>query len=161
MHDAPGVSRGDRIRFRWSHGTASKSDFGSPRIDTSYRLCAFQYAAGPTSIDLVPFVRARIDASAACSTDACWVERQHGWKLQSRTGAPDGVTRVVLSEGRGSGRARIDVKAVGPSLAMPALPRPDPPPVIAQLHSSDGKCWGASFSIWLRNTDHDFGARSD
>jgi uncharacterized delta-60 repeat protein len=160
MHDAPGTSRGDRIRFRWSHGTASKSDFGAPRTDTSYRFCAFQYAAGPTSIELTPFVRARVDASSTCTADGCWIERQHGWKLQSRTGAPDGIAQLVLSEGRGSGRARIDVKAAGPSLLMPTLPRPDPRPVIAQLHSSDGKCWGASFSTWLRNSEHDFNARS-
>jgi uncharacterized delta-60 repeat protein len=158
--DAPGTGRGDRLRFRWSHGDATKADFGSPVSGTSYRLCAFQLALSPAgSFDVV--FGAQIAAAETCTTSACWRERARGWKFRSGSGDPDGVVRLVLNEGQRAGMSRIDVKGVGPALTVPSLPIAATSPLYVQLHSSDGRCWGAHFQQFTRNTAVAFDARSD
>jgi hypothetical protein len=157
--DAPGTGRGDRFRFRWSHGDSTKAEFGSPVSGTSYRLCAYRLALSATGFDVA--FGARIAAAETCTTSACWKERTRGWKFRSGSGDPDGVVRLVLSEGHRAGMSRIDVKGVGPALTVPSLPITVTSPLYVQLHSSDGRCWGANFQQFTRNTAVAFYARSD
>jgi uncharacterized delta-60 repeat protein len=160
MFDVPGRTRARLFRFRWSHGTATKSDFGEPISGTSYRFCAWTFTpTDPPQGHTVLGVR--IEAGSDCSESGCWTEREHGWKFHSRTGTPDGATRLLLSEGRLPGNARIDLKGVGPALALPALPLdPVSPQVFVQLDSSDGQCWGADLSEIVSNTSRHYYARS-
>ena len=159
--DAPGVGRGDRLRFRWSHGDATKAEFGSPTSSTSYLFCAFRLDFLPGGFQFEPVLRARIAAAETCTPSACWKERARGWRFRSGSGDPDGVVRLVLSEGQRAGMSRIDLKGVGPALTVPSLPMTIGNPLYVQLHSSDGRCWGAGFHQFTRNTTVSFDARSD
>ena len=153
--DVPGSTPGHHVRFHWSHGDATKSDFGKPGAGTSYRFCVFRSDIGtilPTRIG------ARIEGSASCTASGCWRERVHGWKFRS-TGTPDGIVRLSLSEGARTGLGRIDLKGVGPALHLPTLPFPFGL-LHVQVHSSDGRCWDANFYDFTRNTPVSFYARS-
>jgi hypothetical protein len=74
------------------------------------------------------------------------------------------ASRRPLSDhapGRRRGQARIDVRAKGNKLTMPALPLTAP--VVVELRKLDGSppCWGAEHSTVEKNTARHFVARGD
>jgi hypothetical protein len=80
-----------------------------------------------------------------------------GWAFKSKTGAPDGITGVILKSGAAH-KAKVQVKAKG-NRAFPAgLPFP---PVVAQFKSSAGKYFGATFSRPSVVSTTEFKAKSD
>ena len=109
-----------------------------------------------------PVLDAAISGDANCADGTCWQSLAWGLKFRSSTGAPDGVTAAKLRPGLPE-KSKFQVKAKGEHLATPALPLEADPLVTAQIRTSDGKCWGATFSTFgIRdNTPIRFRAKSD
>jgi hypothetical protein len=134
----------DLVQLEWAKGPAVPgTDFGAPGAGTLYELCVYDGTDGVA-------YRGRPVGE--------WTALPAGWKFRSVSGAPDGITGLLLREGVASGRARVQAKAKG-LLALAALPLSSG--VAAQLRTSDGKCWGASFSMPRRNDAARFRAKSD
>src|SRR4029077_10784632 len=83
------------------------------------------------------------------------------WRFKSTTGAPDGVTGVTLKAATVPHAAKIQVKAKGNPAFPTGLPLPTTPGVVAQLKTSLGTCWGATFSAPTVDTATEFKATSD
>jgi photosystem II stability/assembly factor-like uncharacterized protein len=145
----------DRVKFKWSKGPAVPlGDFGAPNGATTYELCVYDTTpSGPT-------LAYRGRPQPPCTMSPCWKQLSAGWKFKS-SGGPDGISDVLLRAGSTVGKARIQVKAKGDPLALPTPPLAKSPSVVAQLRTSDGACWGATFSTATKNDSHQFTARSD
>jgi photosystem II stability/assembly factor-like uncharacterized protein len=151
--DRTGTGR-DQVTFKWAKGPAiAKPAFGDPNGTTAFALCVYDGAVGG---DVLVY---RGRPGPPCSKSPCWTDVSTGWRFKS-PGGTDGVTRVVLKSGT-DGRAKIQVKAKGAPLAVGPLPLASTPSVSAELRSSDGACWGATFSTALKNSSDRFSARSD
>jgi CSLREA domain-containing protein len=147
----PGETLHDLIQLKWAKGPAVPgADFGAPGNGTLYELCVYVGAS----------VAYRGQPVGDCGAEPCWTALPTGWRFQSASGVPDGITGVVLREGLAPGQARVQVKAKG-ALALAPLPLEMSPGVVAQLRTSEGKCWGASFSTARRNDASQFQAKSD
>jgi hypothetical protein len=121
----------DSLEWRWLHGTAtSYFDYGTPLTTTEYALCI--YDANGLVLD------------ANVPTGSAWETGLRGFAYKSRTGTPDGVTRIQLRIGA-DGKAKILVRGKGGSLSMPVLSALAQP-LRMQLRSSDGPCWEALYS---------------
>ena len=66
-----------------------------------------------------------------------------------------------LRQGLLPGKAKVQLKLKGSSFVAPALPLGADPRVTAEVRTSDGQCFGASFSTADRNDAQQFKARSD
>jgi hypothetical protein len=151
--DRPGTGV-DRVKFKWARGPAiTAADFGTPNGGTTYTLCVWDHTASGT------IVAYRGRALPPCTTSPCWKLLTSGWKLKS-PGGPDGITDVVLRSGL-TGKAKLQVKAKGAPLSLPALPLARSPSVVAEVRTSDGACWGAVFSTAAKNDGRQFSAKSD
>jgi hypothetical protein len=145
----------DKVTFKWKKGPAvALGDFGMPLGGTSYELCIYDEAGG------VPFNAYQGRPSGMCGTAPCWTSSSTGWKFKSKTGAPDGITNVVLKAGA-AGKAKVQVSAGKLDLALSPFPLQKSPRVVAPVRSSTGQCWGASFSTATKNTTTKFTAKSD
>ncbi len=142
------------MKFKFAKGPPiGLADFGAPNDDTAYALCLYdETSSGPT-------LAYRGRPLPPCDTSPCWTALSTGWKLES-PGGPDGITRVLLKGGL-MGKARLQVKAQRAGLALPSLPLVKSPSVVAELRTSDGACWGATFSSPTKNDAIQFNARSD
>ena len=69
--------------------------------------------------------------------------------LHSEAFGPAGTRKVVLKAGA-AGRSRIQVRAQGERLALPALPFGQEPTLTVQLRSSAGPCWEATYTAPAR-----------
>ncbi len=141
----------DQVKLKWGKGpVVPKADFGAPGTTTAYQLCVYQGAG--------TLVYAGRPDGGLCGAVPCWKALSTGWKFTSKTGAPDGVTGVKLKEGLAPLKAKLQVKAKG-DLALATLPLA--PNVVAQLRTSDGRCWGATFSAPKKNDAKQFSAKSN
>jgi hypothetical protein len=144
----------DQVKFKWAKGPAvTKPALGAPNDTTAYALCVYDGTASGT----VLAYRGR--PLPPCKSSPCWVERATGWKFKSPGGA-DGVTGVDLKSDV-AGKARLQLTTKAPSLALPTFPLTKSPSVVAELRTSDGACWGATFSSALRSDAERFTAKSD
>jgi len=144
----------DRVTFKWAKGPAvAKPAFGAPNGATAYALCIYDRTPGG---DVMAY---RGRPLPPCTTSPCWTDVPTGWKFKS-PGGPDGITNVVLKSGV-AGRAKLQVKGKGAPLVLGPLPYTKSPSVVAEVRTSDGACWGATFSSALKNTSERFTARSD
>jgi hypothetical protein len=77
----------------------------------------------------------------------------------STTGAPDGITSVMLKGATLPLRAKVQVNAkANPAFSLPPQQSPS---VFAQFRTSLGACWGATFSTPTINSATEFKAKSD
>jgi cysteine-rich repeat protein len=161
----PTVSDGARIRidartrtlgWAWASGAATNmADFGDPRHSTGYAVCVF--GDRPDT----PLVAAVANFGRSCAGNrGCWRRSKKGFRYRSSSRRPDGLSAITLRAG-GAGKARIDVRAKGNKLTMPALPLTAP--VVVELRKLDGSppCWGAEHSTVEKNTARHFVARGD
>ncbi len=136
----------DRLTWAWVKGDATQvDDFGDPTTGTSYRLCAYDETAGVPSLVL----STGIAAGGTCGGTACWRATRDGFRYRDPNAAAEGVRKVVLKAGA-AGRSRIQVRAQGERLALPALPFRQEPKLTVQLRSSAGPCWEAAYTAPAR-----------
>jgi acyl-homoserine lactone acylase PvdQ len=146
----------DRLQWKWGKGAATaKSAFGSPTVDTDYRLCIYD---GQDSL----LSHASAPAGGNCNAKSpkpCWRENAGGFRYVDRDLTPDGVQQLILRAGV-AGKAKITFKGRGPTLQTPALPIAHLP-VKVQLTNTVGECWDATYSTTLKNQTGTFKAKSD
>jgi hypothetical protein len=79
--------------------------------------------------------------------------------FKNKSGAPDGITAVTLKAGMPlKGKVRVTGKGSAFSVGLPLQTGPG---VVAQFKTSNGECWGASFSAPTINTATEFKGKSD
>jgi hypothetical protein len=143
-----------RAQFKWSRGPAVPVvDFGNPVAGDDVRLCVYDQTT-PDGFALA------LRASASVNGGGTWVEGPGRWKFRSVTGQPDGVTGVMLKASDSPLRAKVQLKAMRDPLLPEGLPL-HAANVVAQLKTSGGACWGATFSTASTNTTKRFKAKSD
>ena len=126
----------DRLRWKWAKGAATTiADFGTPLTTTDYAFCV--YDAGTL------VAKIKIPAGGTCAGKPCWSVKSTSMKYKDKDLTPDGIQQLKLKTGV-NGKAQIQIKGRGDNLPMPTLPFTQP--VRAQLLSSDGVCWEATFS---------------
>jgi hypothetical protein len=144
----------DQVAFKWTKGPAiTTPNFGAPNGTTAYALCVYDRTA---TGDVLAY---RGRPLPPCARTPCWSAVANGWRFRSSAG-PDGVRSIMLKSGA-SGRSKLVVKAKGAPLALTPTPFAKSPSVVAEVRSSDGACWGATFSTALKNVTGSFSARSD
>ena len=143
------------VTFKWNKGPAvSEGEFAAPAAGTVYQLCVYDQAGD------FPNVMYSGAPRAACGR-AYWSSSPSGWTFRDLKGGPDGITGVLLRSGV-PGRARVQMSAGGIPLALGPFPLQASPGVVAQVRTSAGACWGATFSTGItRNDPTRFVAKSD
>ena len=145
---------GNQVQFKWGKGpVVPLADFGDPTGGEQLQLCIYDQTA-PDTYALV------LGGSPSVSGGGAWTEGPAGWKFKSTTGMPDGILRVTLKAGTIPLQGKVQVKAKNsPSFGPLALQAN--PSVVAQLKTSLGTCWGATFSTSTVNTATEFKSKSD
>lgn len=140
------AARPDRNRFewKWMKGKAERDELGAPLTRTSYDLCLYGHDGLLMTVSVSP--------GRTCPRGRpCWRESGRGYDYRDRDRTNGGVEAMTLRSG--DGRARVQLKARGTDLPLPALPLFVP--VTAQLVSSDGACWTARYTLLGgNNLDH-------
>ena len=132
----------DRIGWKWTKGPEFFY-FGLPNFVTSHHLCVFA-GTSLVSDNLIP-------------AGAGWSGNNKGWKLKRNpTTTPGGIGAASLVSGP-IGKSKITVKGRGPLVAAASAPLATP--VTAQLLSSQGVCFGASYATPLVNAGGKFKAK--
>jgi hypothetical protein len=144
----------NEAQFQWGNGpVVSLAAFGNPSGGELLQLCIYDQT-GPNTYALA------LTGSPSVSGGGAWTGRPTGWRFRGKTGAPDGITGVTLKAAAIPLKAKVRVKAMN-SPEFPPLPLQSDPSVIAQLKTSLGACWGATFSTPTVNTATEFTAKSD
>ncbi|MBI3784502.1 MAG: IPT/TIG domain-containing protein [Deltaproteobacteria bacterium] len=148
------TSGGNEAQFQWGEGpVVSLADFGNPSGSDLLQLCVYDQT-GPDTYVLA------LTGSPSLSGGGAWTAGPAGWRFRSKTGAPDGITGVTLKAATMPLKAKVRVKAMNsPGFAL--LPLQSAPSVVAQVKTSLGTCWGATFSTPTVNTAKEFKAKSD
>jgi hypothetical protein len=137
------VDARDRLDWEWRKGEATTSaDFGDPLTTDDYALCLYDESGATPRL----LLDALVPANPTCEGSDCWVRAHAGaraLRYKQPSGAPDGVTRVVLKPGP-DGRARITVNARGEHFMPPSLPVPLP--LRVQLQTTRGTCWESLYT---------------
>ncbi len=130
----------DRFAFAFGKGAQTlKAEFGTPTTSTNYSLCVYGDMGGMTTV-LVDFTA---PGASLCNGKPCWKERKTGFWYGDRSGSRGGLKTLRLREGV-DGKTKISANAGTANLSLPALPL-NATSITAQVVSSDGQCWGATF----------------
>jgi len=150
------LSPGDnRTQFKWGKGPAvGLGAFGDPSTSNLLRLCVYEETAADT-------YALALAASPSVAAGGVWTARATSWKFKSTTGVPEGITSMTLKAAAVPLAAKVQVKAKGNLLFPVGLPLPTALGVVAQVKSSLGTCWGATFSTPTLITTTEFKAASD
>ncbi len=128
----------DALTWKWSKGAITPlAAFGDPPAGDGLVLCL--YDAGGLR------AHATIPGGGLCGAKPCWKASSSGFKLASKSRAPDGIQGVALKQGLAAGKASISVSGKGALLDMPALDQLVSP-VTVQLTAASGNCWEAVYS---------------
>jgi hypothetical protein len=122
-----------QLVWKWLKGTIGADDLGDPTAETSYALCLYEDGA----------FAAEIDAEAGAS----WAATRSGFSYKPSAANADGLSRATLKTG--SGKAKLQFKAKGASLAAPAPPLTPSNRVTVQLVKNPGSgtgCWQSTFT---------------
>jgi uncharacterized delta-60 repeat protein len=150
----------NQLVFKWTKGpVVPLASFGDPPDGAPfYTLCVYDQSGGTAT----NIVRASPVATPFCNKDyGCWIASAAGWKYKANVGSPDGIVSLVLRAGLEPGKSKVQAKLKGTSFIPPSLPLAAGPAVIAEMRTSDGQCFGASFSTAVRNDAVQFSAKSD
>jgi hypothetical protein len=149
---APGS---DQAQLKWGKNPAvGLGAYGDPSASDALRVCVYEEVAA----DAWALVFAGSPSSAG---GGVWTATATGWRFQSATGAPEGITSMLLKAAAVPLASKVQAKAKG-NLALPVgLPLPSALGVVAQVRSSLGTCWGATFSAPTVATPTAFRAKSD
>ncbi len=149
---APGSPKPERVGFQWGKGPAVPlAAFGTPGSEPMW-LCVYD-ETGPDRWALAY-------AGSPSAASGTWSTTKTGWRFKSRTGMPTGITGITFKAATVPLAAKLTVAAKGPHL-FAGLPLAKNPRVLAQLRTSTGACWGASFSTATENFALAFKAKSD
>ncbi|MCC6849610.1 MAG: cellulase family glycosylhydrolase [Deltaproteobacteria bacterium] len=131
-----------RLAWSWVDGAAtSRADFGDPAAGTGYRVCAWDETGGAPRLVL----SAGVAAGGICDGKPCWRATDAGFRYKDRNASVEGVRQLVVKAGA-AGRARIQLRAQGARLALPALPFAQDPRLVVQLRRADtGACWESRY----------------
>jgi hypothetical protein len=138
--------RKDRLVWTWTKGAATDAiEFGEPRQTTGYTVCIYDHVAGTPSL----LLGAAIPAGMQCGTKPCWKQTATGFRYKDPARAQAGIDLLRLKAGV-SGKARLVLRGVGPTLdfaghPQPFLPLAQDPQVSVQVFNSLGGCWGSDF----------------
>ncbi len=139
----------DRLQWAWMSGAATtNAELGDPTTSTSYRLCIYDETAGIPALALSTGVA----PGGTCDGKPCWRASKTGFRYKDPSASVEGIRQVVLKSGS-AGRSKIQVRAQGAELALPALPFAQSPKVTVQLKSSTGTCWEAAYSSPARRNE--------
>jgi len=143
-----------RLSWEWREGFLDKDAFGDPLERDSFALCLYR-------LDSVPGGKGELAVSAGgfCDGRACWTETAAGFTYDGPGGTPSGVSTMRL-ETDADGNAAIAVTGEGANLRLLPLPIYRFP-LLAQLHSSHGPCWEATYSSAQRDDGVHFQAVAD
>jgi len=150
---APGAARvkitnsdklgADRLTWQWSRGDAfGQDDLGSPATDTTYTLCIYDSSAA------TPNLAGKLTIPPSQSM---WRTRNpKGWNYNDKSASAGGVNKLQLKTGA-LGKSKVTLSARGEALVLPAAFSgteffDQDPNVVAQLVSSNGKCWTSEFA---------------
>jgi len=132
----------DLIKWKWSKGQ-DLYNFGIPTFLTSYAFCV---TAGGTLVSENPI-----------ATGSGWTSTATGWRLKRDPQVTPGGIGSLRTHNGGPGASLITLKGKGPNVA-PASP-PLTTPVTAQLISSGGACYGATYTAPSTNAPGNFRAK--
>ncbi len=141
----------DLVAWTWKSSAETQSSiFGDPGSTNDYTLCVYD----PTGL----LMQLTAPAGSTCKNGKpCWTLGSKGFKYADRSGAHDGVTKVVLKPGD-AGHAKLATTAKG---NLNLAPLPLSLPVSVQLRAKDGACFQATFDAPKRNDPSKFQATND
>jgi hypothetical protein len=144
----------DGASWGWLRGDATApGELGNPLATTDYTFCLFD------AQDRV-LLGARAPAGGICRTRPCWKALDPNRVVYSDPEqTPYGVAKLNVLAGA-AGKSKITLSARGEYLSTPALGALAVP-LRAQLLTSDGTCWEASYATPLRNDAGQFSAKSN
>jgi hypothetical protein len=154
---------GDLLVWKWNKWPdISAGSFGDPTTTDDYAVCIFDGVGGATP-GLV--YRADVPAGGMCDALPCWRavgadDIPVGFKYVDKVGRADGMLKISLKAIEDK-PGRIGLRGKGESLPDPSLPLQMP--VVVQLQTGGGECWGSSFAAsgMLKNEPTVFKARSE
>jgi cysteine-rich repeat protein len=145
----------DRAQFKWGKSpVVGLGPYGDPSTSDALRLCVYEEVA-PDTYALA------LAGSPSAIGGGVWTAAAGGWKFKSTTGVPEGITSMVLKPATVPLASKVQVKAKGNLVFPVGLPLPTALRVVAQVESSLGTCWGATFSAPTVITMTEFKAKSD
>jgi hypothetical protein len=128
----------DRLMWTWEKGEATvPADFGNPRSQTGYALCAFD------DFDHV-VIHAQAPPGGVCAGNPCWQATSTGFRYHNPKPVGDDLRTLVLRAGS-QGKARIAALGTGAGIGVPPLPLQPPVSLRVQVKSTDGTCWEALY----------------
>ena len=131
-----GASLGkSQLQWRWKSVPVASTDLGDPRIDTGYRLCVYDEAAGAATLAL--------EAEAPPGTD--WSVGSKGLRYKGSKSAGF-LERLRI-------RAGSQLKLTAKARSIPALPMSQDTNVIVQLHNDRGSCWESRYTAPAKKND--------
>ncbi|RMD82732.1 MAG: exo-alpha-sialidase [Candidatus Dadabacteria bacterium] len=151
------VDSSHKLVWSWSKGADTLlAEFGDPSATTDYVLCLYDDVSGTPRLELEKDAL----AGSTCKGAPCWQSRTDGFRYKDGKQENGAVKLLQLRAGTG-GKARIKVKAVGPTLGPPPLPLSQSPSVTIQLiNRESGGCWESIFSSALTNDSAQFKAKA-
>ena len=147
---------GNRTQFKWAKGpVVPLADFGTPGdppAGDQFELCVYdQTASGSYALVL--------SGSPSVRGGGVWTAKRSVWKFKSSTGMPNGIVGVTLKAAKTPLEAKVQMKAAS-SPSFGPLPLHGNPSVIAQVRTTLGPCWSATFPRPAVNTVQEFKAKS-
>src|SRR5262249_35729850 len=139
------IAIADNLTFKWKGQATTLADFGEAK-GTGYTLCLYQ-GTGATS--LKGTVGAPADGT--CKNVDCWKKTTKAFSYTDSDTTRSPV-RTIKAKPGAAGKASIVLKAKGAKLLLPAMPF-QPGTVRAQLVTSHGTCWDASFTPTTNRSD--------
>jgi uncharacterized delta-60 repeat protein len=127
------------LQWKYRYGAATTvAELGDPTATTDFDACLFHHPyASPWTLEW----SAAIPAGGSCKGKPCWKPKGSGFMYRDPTHGPDGIERLALRAGV-AGKAAIDLKAKGTTLAAPNPPPSSSlTPLVLQLQRRDGGCW--------------------
>jgi len=125
------------LAFTLTKGQSTQmSDFGDPTGATGYALCLYDDSGLALS--------ASIPASGMCGSRACWSRSKSAFAYKDRSAARSGVTRILLKT---SSVDKTKVQVLAKGVNLPSMTLPLQGSVTAQVISSGGVCFEATYPI--------------
>ena len=162
----PDSDRSDKVQWKSAgNGSTSFESLGPIFGASDLRLCVYDTTAGIASAR----VGLAVAGGGSCKARACWKRggpsaAPSGYKYRNNAGNPDGIRTVKIKKVDSS--PQIFVKGIGSGLDLPGpfsstAYFDENPSVVAQLQTTAGVCWQASYSATssAKNTDKRFHGR--
>ena len=134
------VDTRDLLKFTWKGGPVLFGTLGDPTATTGYELCVYDTSGIRFALAVPPgFTPPSGPGWKLIGTPAF----PKGYRYKDRAAATQGVKDVKLLA---NNLNRATLKLVAKGMEMPDYPPPPYLPTVrAQLYSSDGTCWDATF----------------